>query len=65
MSVKTEGGIDFLLKTVETEGIACSTVSDGHLLVFTKKRLEAIIAAIDAKGTDRAIVFVKRPDFKD
>lgn len=55
--------IDFMIKLADVEGIACSTVSNGHILVFKKTHLEGILKHITDKGSDKAIVFVKRPDF--
>lgn len=61
-NVKVESGAEFLLELAEREGVACSSVKDGHVLIFMKAKLQAMLAEIEAKQADRAIVFVKRPD---
>ena len=63
MSTKADGA-DFLLELAEKTGIACSTVKDGHVLIFTKNHLEGLLKAINDSGQDKCVVFVKRPDFQ-
>lgn len=63
MAVKTEDGTDFLIESAEKQGIACATVKDGHVLVFTKSHLEMLLKAVNDKGSDKCVVFVKRLDF--
>ena len=43
-------------------GVACATVKDGHILLFSKEALQRLIAQCDEKGSDKVIVFVKRAD---
>lgn len=54
---------EFLLKIAELNGVACATVKDGHVLIFTRSKLVDVLARIDANGNDKAIIFIKRPDF--
>ena len=54
---------EFLLEVANAEGIACSTVTDGHVLIFTRKILMGMLAKMDETDADRTIVFVKRHDF--
>lgn len=66
MATKSEAeGAEFLLELAEKTGVACSTVKDGHVLIFTKKHLEGLLATINESGQDKCIVLVKRPDFKN
>jgi hypothetical protein len=55
--------IDFFKKLVETQGVACSTVNDGHVLMFKRSFLQDLID----KNLDKEelVIFIKRPDFKD
>lgn len=62
MSVKAEGP-EYLVELAKAQGIACATVKDGHVLVFTKAHLEMLLAAMAEKQQDKCIVFVKRPEF--
>lgn len=51
-----------LLAKLQAEGAVCSTVSDGHLILLTRKFLQAML---DAHPTqDQFTIFMKRPDFK-
>ena len=52
-----------LLDIADKEGVAVSTVANGHILVFTVKQLNALIAAAQDAETDKVTVFVKRNDF--
>jgi hypothetical protein len=64
MSTKAEGA-DFLMELADKTGVACSTVKDGHVLIFTKKHLEGLLEKINESGQDKCVVFVQRPDFKN
>ena len=63
MANDKDDGIEFFQTLVETQGVACSTVSDGHVLMFKRSFLQAMLD----KNADQEkfIIFVKRPDFKD
>lgn len=60
--VKTDNEIDFLLKIAEQNGVACATVSDGHVLVFKRSALEKILTQTEGKET--LTIFVKRPEMQ-
>ena len=62
MSIKTDDGVKFLLESVEQFGVACSTVSDGHMLVFKRSKLKELLE--QNPNQDVLAIFVKRPDFK-
>lgn len=61
-NVKTESSAEFLMELAEKQGVVCSSVKDGHVLIFMKTQLQAFLAEIEAKQTDRVVVFVKRAD---
>lgn len=63
MSNSDDDAIDFFLKLAETQGVACSTVKDGHLLMFKRSFLQEILDKHPDR--DKISIFVKRPDFKD
>jgi hypothetical protein len=65
MGVKTEVGPEYLLEVADTQGVSVSSVRDGHVFVFTKSHLEGMLRPIEANGSDRCVVFVKRHDFTD
>ena len=56
-------GLDFLLKMLETQDVACSTVRDGHVLMFKMDKLKALVE--QHKDKEAITIFVKRPDFKN
>jgi len=56
-----DADVNYLLEAAEKQGIACSTVKDGHVFVLTKLHLLAILSAMDEKKTDKAVLFVKKP----
>ena len=43
-------------------GIACATVKDGHVLIFSKQSLMDLVAKAEESGKDQVVVFVKRND---
>lgn len=58
-----EKAADFLVESMLTQGVAASTVQDGHLLLFTRKWLESLLASHPTKK--EFSIFLKRPDFKN
>ncbi len=56
-------GIDFLLETVEQEGVACSTVADGHVFIFKRNHLVDLLEK--NPGSGNVVIFVKKRDFKN
>lgn len=60
--VKSENESEFLLAMAEQNGVACATVSDGHVLVFKRSTLEKILA--QTEGKDTLTIFVKRPEMQ-
>lgn len=55
----TDDPVEFLNAMADANGIAVSSVSDGHVFVFTKQRLQQMLEACADK--DRLVVFVKKP----
>ena len=64
MTTKTDA-IDFLMKTAETQGVAVTSVTDGHVMVFTKAHLEMFLKQVNDSGKDRLVVFIKQPTFNN
>ena len=58
-----DDGIDFFSTLIEKQGIAVSSVSDGHIFGFTRKHLQAMLDQFPDKET--FVVFVKKPEFKN
>jgi hypothetical protein len=52
---------DYLLEIVERQGVAVSSVKDGHILIFKRDHLRKLLDA--APDQDTFIIFVKRPTF--
>lgn len=60
---KKDDGIDYFLKLVETQGVACSTVKDGHIIMFKRSWLQSLL---DSHSDNPEItIFIQRPDFKN
>lgn len=60
--MKTDNESEFLLAMAEKNGVACATVSDGHVLVFKRSALEKILA--QTEGKDVLTIFIKRPEMQ-
>lgn len=54
--------IEFFTEIAERNGVACSTVTDGHVLLFDRAFMQKIINQNDE---DKIMIFIKRPDFKN
>lgn len=65
MSTKTDDPAEYLLEQAEQTGMACATTKDGHVLVFKKSQLEALLQKINESGRDIGVIFVKRQDFSN
>ena len=56
---------DFLLEMAKHQGgVACATVQDGHVLIFSKQALTRLLEQATLNDKGQIIVFVKRNDFK-
>lgn len=55
--------IEFFLELVEKTGVAVSTVSDGHVLMFKRIWLEKLLES--TPDNQQITIFIKRPDFKN
>jgi len=53
---------DFFLELVRTQGVACSTVDDGHVLMFKREWLQSLLEKFPSQ---EIAIFIKRPDFKN
>lgn len=56
-------GVDFFIKTLDTQGVAVSTVKDGHILAFKREHLQQILDA--HPDQEKIIIFIKQPEFKN
>lgn len=55
--------VEFFNAIVDVNGVACSTVSDGHVLQFKTSWLKSILEQYGSK--EKITIFIKRPDFKN
>ena len=55
--------IDFFIDVCDVNGVACSTVSDGHVLMFKREQLQSLLDKYVDKP--KIIMFIERPEFKD
>ena len=49
--------VELLETQVESQGVACLTVSDGHVMMFPLETLERLVERAREKG--KAIIFIK------
>lgn len=54
---------DFLLEMLKKQGVACSTTKDGHILMFQRKFLQAMLD----KDPDKEdfVILVQKQEFKN
>jgi hypothetical protein len=58
---KNDNGAEFLMELVKCQGVACSTVKDGHILMFKRAWLVDLLA--QHPDNPELCIFIKRPDF--
>lgn len=52
----------FLVKMMETQGVSCSTMENGHLLMFKRAWLQNLL---DSHPNNESLsIFIERLDFK-
>lgn len=61
--MKSNNSTDFLLDLLEAQGVAASSVSDGHILLFKRKFLQDLLDKNSDK--EKIIIFVKRQEFNN
>ncbi len=62
-ATKTSNEAEYLMEMAKLQGgIACATVKDGHVLVFSKEALMNLLAKASDAGKDQVVVFIKRAD---
>lgn len=55
--------VEYMLEMSKHQGgVACATVKDGHVLIFTKNALENLLHQAAENEKQQVIVFVKRND---
>lgn len=52
---------DYLATLAETQGAACATVKDGHILVFKRDFLQRLV---EKSSQETFVIFVKRGDLQ-
>lgn len=62
-SDQQQKAIDFMLELLEQQGVVCSTVSDGHILMFKRQKLLSLLN--NHPDQETISIFIKRPDFKN
>lgn len=60
---KEDNAAAFMIDIVERQGAVCSTVKDGHVLIFKRSFLQELLDKNSDK--DKLVIFVKRPEFKN
>jgi hypothetical protein len=55
--------LDFFNEVCELNGVACSTVDDGHILKFKMSFLKSLVEKYSDK--DEIVLCVQRPDFRN
>jgi len=53
--------VESLMNDAEENGVACRSVDDGHILVFTKRQVEAILSKMIETDQEKCVVFIKKP----
>lgn len=61
-TVKSDDPADFMFELVKKSGVACTTVSDGHVILIAKDRLKELLASVEAQGSEHCVIFIKRND---
>ena len=61
--MEEDEAIDYLFTLLKTQGVACATVNDGHILLFKREKLQQLLD--QAAGKEELMIFIKRPDFKN
>jgi hypothetical protein len=56
-------GIDFMSEMTDRMGVACATVSDGHVITFKTSWLKDLLAKYG--NEEKICLCIKRPDFKN
>lgn len=55
--------LEYFNAMFETQGVATSTVSDGHIIKFKRSMLQAMLDK--NPDNEEFVIFIKRPDFKN
>lgn len=61
---KPNDNIELLLEMAKINGVAVTSVSDGHVLIFTKASLEKFLKECSENGSEQLAVFVKHGEVK-
>jgi hypothetical protein len=55
---------EYMWELARTQGVACSTVSDGHVIILSKQTLMNLLARASESKEGACVLFIKRPDMK-
>lgn len=55
-----QAAVEMLVKEFDKRGVAVTSVSDGHVLMFTRTFLEKLLANLP--GQEKIIFHIKRPE---
>ncbi len=62
MDDEYDAKIKLAVEQAKLAGVSCTTVDDGHVLIFTKDKLQELITAAESTSREMVIVLVKRSD---
>jgi len=55
--------VKFIMEMAKHQnGVACSKVDDGYIIVFSKEMLENLLKQTEEKNTDKIVVFIKQSE---
>lgn len=55
----SDKALQHLFSRVETDGVAAVKVKDGEVFLFSRKKVEELLAGMDSSGENRCLVFVQ------
>jgi len=55
----TNKALQHLFSRVETDGVAAVKVKDGEIFLFSRTKVEELLAGMDKSGESRCLVFVQ------
>jgi hypothetical protein len=60
---QSKKSVEYLLHVMDIQGVACSSVKDGHVLAFKTTWLRELLEKFGDKK--EISIFIKRPDVKE
>ncbi len=62
---KPNAAVDYFATLAETQGVAVSSVKDGHVLMFKTSWLKQLLEGLEKSGQEKCLILIKQPEFKD